>query len=67
MERKKAISCVWRAIPRGNKSGRGIKRRIMYTGDLAEYMNKSQYTKVTLVDLSDAQLAKLVQRLCYRR
>lgn len=57
--RTRKIRAILKRFPASDKSGRGATAKVMLTGDVAKVMGVSDYTSVTIQDLSDAELDKL--------
>lgn len=62
-DRKGWIAAIWKRMPTDSRGGRGDKRKIMYTGDLAKKMGVKNYSSAVLSKLSDDELSKIAKIL----
>ena len=61
IKRKKALDAIYKRFPRGNKGRVGGKRQVMLTGPIARTMGKDNYARLTLDDLTNAEVEKLAR------
>jgi hypothetical protein len=62
-QRKGWIAAIWKRMPSDSRGGRGDKRKIMYTGDLAKKLGVKNYSSAVLSKLSDEELSNIAKIL----